>query len=78
MKIFSNKTCFKKQRILKISHLEDIEKTSISETIGDKINISIVVYMQQALRVLSEKFKTENPNIDLATQTIGDVLQRGT
>ena len=78
MKIFSNKTCFKKQRFLKISHLEDIEKTSISETIGDKINISIVVYMQQALRVLSEEFKTENPNINLTTQTMGDVFQRGT
>lgn len=78
MKRFSNKACFKKQKNLQTSHLKEIEKLAYQGQVAAKMGISIVVYLQQAVRVLLEELKTENPNIDLAIQTVRDVFAMST
>ena len=40
--------------------------------------MAIVLYMQQALRVLLEELKEDNPNLDLATQTTRDIFAMST
>ena len=40
--------------------------------------MDIVLYMQQALRVLLEELKEENSKLDLATQTTRDIFAMST
>ena len=42
------------------------------------MGISVNLYMQQALRVLLEELKTENPNIDLDIQMVRDAFAMST
>ena len=43
-----------------------------------KLGISVNLYKQQALRVLLEEPKSENPNIDLAVHTVQDAFAMST
>ena len=74
IKKFSTKACFKRARSLHTQHLKEIERLAYQGQLAAKTGISISVYMQQALRALSQELKTGKPNLDLAVQTVRDVF----
>ena len=78
VKRFSSKACFKKARSLHTQHWKEIERIAYQAQVAAKLGISVNLYMQQALRVLLEELKTENPNIDLAIQTVRDAFAMST
>ena len=59
IKRFSTKACFKRARCLQTHHLKEIEKLAYQAQVAAKLGITVNLYMQQALRVLLEKPKTE-------------------
>ena len=50
------------------------EKLGYQGQIAAKTGTAIVLYIQQALRVLLDELKEDNPNLDLATQTTRDIF----
>lgn len=78
IKRFTSKACFKRTRSLHTQHLKEIEKLAYQAQVAAKQGIIATLYVQQALRVLLEELKTENPNIDLAVQTVRDVFAMST
>lgn len=74
IKRFSNKACFKRARSLHTQHLKEMERLAYQTQVAAKQGIAANLYMQQALRVLLEELKSENPNLDLAVQTVRDVF----
>ena len=63
IKRFSSKACFRRARALQTTHLREIEKLGYQRHIAAKTGMTIVLYMQQALRVLLEDLKEDNPNL---------------
>ena len=55
-------------------HWKEIERIAYQTQVAAKLGISINLYMQQALRVLLEEMKSENPYINLAIQTVQDAF----
>ena len=74
IKRLSSKACFKRAKSLHTQHWTEIERIAYQTQVAAKLGISVNLYMQQALRVLLEELKSENPNINLAIQTVRDAF----